>query len=72
MLLGIVLKAANSLHFGNMIDLLFEFIPYFVMMCVLFGYMSLWIIVKWLTFWKDTNEAPSIIAFMINIFLKQG
>jgi len=27
MLLGIVLKAANSLHFGNMIDLLFEFIP---------------------------------------------
>jgi len=42
------------------------------MMSVLFGYMSLLIIVKWLTFWKDTNEAPSIIAFMINIFLKQG
>lgn len=27
MSLGIILKAANSLHFGNMIDLLFEFVP---------------------------------------------
>jgi len=42
------------------------------MMSVLFGYMSFLIIIKWLTFWKNTGDAPSIIAFMINIFLKQG
>lgn len=72
MLIGICLKAANSLYFGRMIDFFFEFIPQFVMMIVLFGYMSVLIIVKWLTFWKNTNQAPSIIAFMINIFLKKG
>jgi V-type H+-transporting ATPase subunit a len=41
-------------------------------MSVLFGYMSCLIIVKWLTPWKNTAEAPSIIAFMINMFLKSG
>ena len=72
MSIGIVLKGINALHFGRLVDFIFEFIPQFVMMAVLFGYMAVLIIVKWLTFWKDTNEAPSIIAFMINIFLKNG
>jgi V-type H+-transporting ATPase subunit a len=72
MMLGICLKAANSLYFGRIVEFIFEFIPQFVMMGVLFGYMSALIIVKWLTFWKDTSKAPSIISFMINIFLKQG
>lgn len=72
MMIGIALKGINALHFGRLVDFIFEFIPQFVMMAVLFGYMALLIIVKWLTFWKNTNEAPSIIAFMINIFLKNG
>lgn len=42
------------------------------MMMALFGYMSFLIIVKWLTNWKNTAEAPSVIAFMINIFLNHG
>jgi hypothetical protein len=42
------------------------------MMSVLFGYMGCLIIVKWMTVWKSTADAPSIIAFMINIFLKNG
>jgi hypothetical protein len=29
--------------------------------------MDLAIIVKWLTFYPNTHEAPSIISFMINI-----
>ena len=72
MILGICLKALNSLNFHKTIDFLFEFIPQLLLMSVLFGYMSCLIIVKWLTPWKNTAEAPSIIAFMINMFLKSG
>lgn len=72
MILGICLKALNALHFHSMIDFIFEFIPQLVLMSVLFGYMCILIIVKWLTEFKNTAEAPSIISFMINIFLKHG
>jgi V-type H+-transporting ATPase subunit a len=55
-----------------MIDFFFEFLPQLLLLSVLFGYMCLLIIVKWLTPWKNTAEAPSIISFMINIYLKNG
>ena len=72
MSIGICMKAANSLYYHKTIEFMFEFLPQLVMMMALFGYMSFLIIVKWLTQWQNTAEAPSVIAFMINIFLKQG
>lgn len=72
MCLGIVLKALNAVHFKKPVDFLFEFIPQLTLMLVLFGYMSLLIIVKWVTPWGDSSQAPSIISFMIDMFLKVG
>ena len=72
MSLGIFLKAMNSIYFKKPIDFLFEFIPQITLLTVLFGYMCLLIIVKWITPWPDTSQAPSIIGFMIKMFLGVG
>ena len=73
MTLGITMKAFNAIHFGRMVDLFFEFIPQFLLLMCLFGFMDLLIIVKWLTDWTgNAGKAPSIISVMINMFLNQG
>lgn len=62
MMVGIVMKAMNSLHFKNKLDFFFEFIPQFVFMFVVFGYMDILIFLKWLTdYTKNPNQAPSIV-----------
>ena len=72
MLLGILMKGFNSLYFGKKLDFFFEFIPQFVLLSVWFGYMDLLIIVKWLTYYPNTNLAPSVVTTMISMALKGG
>lgn len=72
MLFGIVLKGINCLHFKNMLGFWFEFVPQIVFMLVLFGYMDLMIVIKWMSSFSDTSQAPSLIAQLMNIFLKLG
>ncbi len=78
MSLGIFMKAFNSLYFKRYLDFYFEFIPQIILLWVLFGWMDLLIVVKWLTPWDNgdermsTSEAPAIIGIMINMFLKFG
>lgn len=47
MLLGVVMKGLNSLYFRNKLDFFFEFIPQFLLMFALFGWMDILIIAKW-------------------------
>ena len=72
MFLGVILKLVNSLHFGRILDALFEFLPQVVFLLALFGYMDLMIILKWLTHYEDTNQTPNIITSVINIFIGFG
>ena len=65
MMFGIVLKGANGIYFGKWEDVVFEAIPQFLFMLVTFGYMSITIIIKWLTNW-DGRESISIIQVFIN------
>ena len=65
MLLGVFLKGMNGCHFGKWEDVVFEAIPQAIFMSVTFGYMSLAIIVKWLTDWTG-REPVSIIQMFIN------
>ena len=61
-------------------DFIFEFIPQIILLLVLFGYMDLLIILKWLRPMdladpadKDrVHYAPSIITTMIDMFLNAG
>lgn len=65
MSLGIFCKALNSIHFGKLLDFLFEFIPQIVMLLWLFGFMDFLIITKWLEDWETkqtVHESPGIIA----------
>lgn len=72
MSLGVILKLVNSIHFGKTIDIIFEFLPQFIFLLALFGYMDLLIVMKWLTNYPKTNEAPSIITCCIDLFLGHG
>jgi V-type H+-transporting ATPase subunit a len=49
MSLGIVMKGLNSLHFRNRLDFFFEFIPQFLLLFALFGWMDILILGKWMT-----------------------
>jgi V-type H+-transporting ATPase subunit a len=73
MSLGICMKAFNAHYFKRSIDFLFEFLPQIILLMVLFGYMDLLILAKWLTdFTGRENEAPSVISTMIGMALKGG
>ena len=73
MMLGILMKAFNSIQFKSKTDFICEFIPQFILLTVWFGYMDLLIIMKWVTNYDNYEyTAPSIITTMINIPLKAG
>jgi len=73
MSLGICMKAFNASYFKNKLDFFFEFVPQIILMIVLFGYMDLMIICKWLTDFKGKESmAPSVITTMIDMALSGG
>ena len=72
MLLGIFLKGINDNYFKNYYGIIFEFIPQFIFMTILFGYMVVIIFIKWSTYFYDTSKAPSLISHLINIVIKGG
>ena len=49
MSLGVGLKALNNIYFKHTLELFHEFIPQILLLWVLFGYMDILIIIKWLT-----------------------
>ena len=65
----------NNINDRKPLDFFFEFIPQFLLLAGLFGYMDLLIVIKWLTDWTASvgvSNAPSIITIMIDIPLKLG
>lgn len=72
MTLGVLLKGLNCVIQSNFTELFCEFIPQLAFLFSTFGYMSLLIVVKWLTHFTDTSIAPSILTTLLNIPLKQG
>ena len=69
MLLGIYLKFANSIHFRNATDLIFECIPQLAFMLAFFGYMDYLIMYKWVT---PLSNPPGLIDTMIGMGLSGG
>ena len=73
MLLGIGLKGINYLNERRYNAFIFEFIPQFLFMFVLFGYLIYMIYYKWGTDYdEDTSQAPSLLTIMINLAVKFG
>ena len=73
MLLGIGIKGINFLNMRKYNAFIFEFIPQFLFMFVLFGYLIYMIYYKWGTDYdEDTSKAPSLLTIMINMAVKFG
>ena len=72
MMLGVFLKGFNENYYKNIYGIIFEFIPQFMFMSILLGYMVVMIFIKWSTYYQDTSKAPSIITHLINIVIKGG
>lgn len=52
MTVGVIIKAFNSIYFKKRLDFYFEFIPQFIFLVLLFGYMDFLIVLKWLKNWS--------------------
>ena len=73
MLLGIGLKGVNFINIRKYNAFIFEFIPQFLFMFILFGYLIYMIYYKWGTDYdEDTSQAPSLLTIMINMAVKFG
>ncbi|KAH7827467.1 putative ATPase V0 [Monocercomonoides exilis] len=71
MTLGLFLSLLNHINKRSMVDVFCTFIPQFLLMMCLFGYMSFMIIYKWMTP-VEGHEKPMLIRAMINMFLSIG
>lgn len=69
MSLGIVLKGVNNIRKRNYLDLFTLAIPQLLFMGATFVYMDVLIVLKWLTTYKHTENAPSIINTLIAMFI---
>ena len=65
MMLGIFLKGLNDNYFKNFYGIIFEFIPQFIFMTVLFGYMVVMIFIKWSTYFVDTSRNMPLWGYQI-------
>ena len=74
MLLGVLLKFFNAMHFRNATDFVFDCIPQLVFMLSMFFYMDWLIMYKWthpIDLDDELNGAPSIINSLIIMALGQ-
>ena len=71
MIVGLLCRGANTIHFGNSIDFFFEFVPQMIFMCCIFGYMIIMIFLKWSIDWSYNwaDKAPNLITTLMNMFL---
>lgn len=72
MMAGVFISLTNYLYFNDRVKVWFRFVPEVVFLSCTFGYMCLLIVVKWLTAWENTHDAPSLLETMTNFFLSPG
>lgn len=55
MSLGVILKASNAIHRRQPLVFFHEFVPQLLLLLLLFGYMDVLIVLKWLTDYSHTD-----------------
>lgn len=71
MTFGVCINVFNDIFFNNRINIFCEFIPEFILLNSIFGYLCLLIIKKWLTDWTGA-VAPSLLNIIIDMVLHPG
>lgn len=72
MSVGIILSLYNHLFFRDYVLATLEFIPRFLFMSCVFGYMIAIIIYKWTVPWETGAPPPNLVQTMVNMFLSPG
>jgi V-type H+-transporting ATPase subunit a len=76
MTVGVLLKASNHVHFGDLRGLLAECAPQLVFILCIFNYMNYMIVLKWTMNWDELmaqgRSPPSIVNTMIQMALTGG
>lgn len=74
MMTGICFKGLNTLYFRDNLSFFFEFVPQFLFMLALVGFMVLLIFVKWITperLIQGKSNKPLIITSIIEMCMLQ-
>ena len=77
MSLGIILTVFNYIHYKHKSGILLEFLPQFVFLHSIFGYLVIMIFAKWSTQWLDEDnnllgQPPALLNMLIFMFLSPG
>jgi V-type H+-transporting ATPase subunit a len=80
MTFGLILSLFNHIHFRSKIDILFVFIPQLLFLVLIFVYLCVQIVLKWVFFWVEPTSifgqhypgshcAPSLLIGLISMFM---
>lgn len=72
MMFGVSLSLFNHMHFKKPLNIIAEFIPQVLFLFCIFGYLVIMIFFKWIAFSVKTENQPSLLLALINMFLKFG
>ncbi|BFU22881.1 vacuolar proton ATPase subunit, putative [Entamoeba histolytica HM-1:IMSS-B] len=69
MTIGIWISLINHIHYKNLINVVFQFLPEIIFMSCTFGYLCFLILIKWMFFIED---APMITNVFLEMFQNFG